>query len=89
MAVELRTERLLLGPWRDDDLDDYAAMVRERDPRSAAAPRDGGPTVAELRARVRRLGSAPADTGFAPTSRVTADDFGDVLWRHLPLSTPR
>jgi len=40
MASDLQTERLRLGPWREADLDDYEALVHERDPRTAAASRD-------------------------------------------------
>lgn len=168
MTAELRTERLCLGPWRDEDLDAYAAMVAERDRRTAAAARDDSPTALlgrihnqqaalagtgiallvirwdgafagycglaqgratldepelayELPRRVHGRGvateaaravvAAAAATGrrrlwatvrpwnqpslrvldkigFAPTSRVTSDDFGEVLWRDRPLRTP-
>ncbi len=64
MAAELRTRRLRLSPWREDDLDRYAALVGERDPRTAAAPRDGRPALDELLATIRRLRSALADTGI-------------------------
>ena len=40
MASDLHTERLHLGPWQQVDLDDYEALVHERDPRTAAASRD-------------------------------------------------
>jgi RimJ/RimL family protein N-acetyltransferase len=39
LPPSLTTERLTLGPWRDEDVDAYGAMVTERDPRTAAAPR--------------------------------------------------
>jgi RimJ/RimL family protein N-acetyltransferase len=65
MAMELQSERLRLGPWRDDDLEEYAALVGERDRRSAAASRDGRPALDELRATIRRQQSALADTGIA------------------------
>ena len=65
MPVELRSERLRLGPWRDDDLDDYATLVGERDRRSAAAPRDGRPDLDKLRDNIRRQQSALADRGIA------------------------
>lgn len=65
MAAELQTQRLRLGRWREDDLDQYCALVGERDPRAAAAPRDGRPTLDELRDTIRRLQSALADTGIA------------------------
>jgi RimJ/RimL family protein N-acetyltransferase len=65
MPAELQTERLRLGPWRDDDLDEYAALVRERDRRTAAAPRNGRPTLDELRDTMRRQQSALAKTGIA------------------------
>lgn len=64
MPTALTTERLSLGPWHDDDLDDYARMVFERDPRAAAAPRDGGPTRDTMRARLARQQTAPASTGI-------------------------
>ena len=65
MVAELQSERLRLGPWRDDDLDEYAALVGERDRRSAAASRDGRPPLDELRDTIRRQQSALADTGIA------------------------
>ena len=65
MAAELQTERLRLDPWRDDDLDQYGALVGERDPRAAAAPRNGRPTLDELRDTIRRQQAALADTGIA------------------------
>ena len=65
MVAELQSERLRLGPWRDDDLDDYAALVGERDRRSAAASRNGRPALGELRNTIRRQQSALVDTGIA------------------------
>jgi RimJ/RimL family protein N-acetyltransferase len=52
-----------MGPWRDDDLADYTAMVRERDPRTAAA-QPGEPNPAELAARIRKHQAAIAETGI-------------------------
>lgn len=63
MPSRLATRRLVLGPWRDDDLDDYAAMVRERDRRAAAAPRDQ-PTSDELRSTIRQQQQAITETGI-------------------------
>lgn len=63
MPAEMTTARLVLGPWQDDDLDDYAAMVSERDPRTAAAPR-GEPDHAALRARIREQQASLAETGI-------------------------
>lgn len=58
------TERLWLGPWQLSDLDDYGAMVAERDPRTAAAPRGDGPSHDELRASIERQQGARAATGM-------------------------
>lgn len=63
MPTELVTGRLVIGPWRDDDLDDYAAMVRERDRRTANAPEDE-PTAEELQARIGQQQKAIAETGI-------------------------
>jgi RimJ/RimL family protein N-acetyltransferase len=54
MPTQLTTRRLTLEPWRDEDLDDYQALVHERDPRTAAAPRNGRPTREDLRASISR-----------------------------------
>ncbi|HZC73179.1 MAG TPA: GNAT family N-acetyltransferase [Jatrophihabitans sp.] len=62
MVGELVTRRLVLGPWRDDDLTDYTDMVRERDQRTAAA--QGEPSRDELHARIRKQQTAIADTGI-------------------------
>lgn len=63
MPTDLVTRRLVLGPWRDDDLDDYAAMVRERDRRAASAPQDE-PNLDELRDKVRQAQAAIGETGI-------------------------
>ena len=63
MRTELATRRLVIGPWRDEDLDNYAAMVRERDRRTAAAVQ-GELTRDELLARIRQQQTAVADTGI-------------------------
>ena len=64
MTSELQTERLNLGPWREADLDGYEALVRERDPRAASAPRDGRPTREELLARLVNLQTTIDRTGI-------------------------
>jgi RimJ/RimL family protein N-acetyltransferase len=63
MPTQLATRRLVLGPWRDEDLDDYVAMVRERDRRTAAAPR-GEPDAEQLLAEIRQQQAAIAETGI-------------------------
>lgn len=64
MPTELTTPRLHLGAWRDDDIDDYDTLVHERDPRTAAAPRDGRPTREEMRETIRRQQASHAGTGI-------------------------
>jgi RimJ/RimL family protein N-acetyltransferase len=63
MPAELRTRRLVLGAWRDEDLEAYAAMVDERDPRTGAAPQSR-PEPAELLTRIRKQQRAIAETGI-------------------------
>ena len=63
MPSRLLTGRLVLGPWVDDDLDDYATMVRERDRRAAAAQR-GQWSPDDLRSRIRQQQSAITETGI-------------------------
>jgi RimJ/RimL family protein N-acetyltransferase len=65
MPPELVTDRLLLGPWRPDDLDPFVAMVSERDPRAAAAPRDGRPTRKDLAERIQQRRRELQETGLA------------------------
>jgi RimJ/RimL family protein N-acetyltransferase len=65
MPTQLSTPRLHLDSWQDDDLDTYEALVNERDPRTAAAPRDGHPTREELRLAIRRHQASIAETGIA------------------------
>ncbi len=64
MPTYLATHRLRLDAWRDDDLDAYDTLVHERDPRAAAAPRDGRPTRDDLRRNVARLLATHAITGM-------------------------
>jgi RimJ/RimL family protein N-acetyltransferase len=64
MAAELQTERLRLGPWHDDDLEAYAALVGERDRQPDAALRGARPSLDELPETIRRQQSALADTGI-------------------------
>jgi RimJ/RimL family protein N-acetyltransferase len=63
MPTELTTRRLVMGPWREEDLDAYTAMVRERDRRTAAAPQ-GEPNRDELLARIHHQQTTIADTGI-------------------------
>lgn len=65
MPAQLRTDRLVLGPWHERDLDDLVTLVAERDPRTAAAPRDGHPTREELGAVIRRRRAELEATGIA------------------------
>jgi RimJ/RimL family protein N-acetyltransferase/shikimate kinase len=62
MPTQLVTRRLVLGPWRDDDLDAYTTLVRERDARGPAGRLQ--PTAEDLHARLRRQQTAIADTGI-------------------------
>jgi RimJ/RimL family protein N-acetyltransferase len=64
MPTELKTPRLHLGGWREQDLDDYETLVRERDSRTAAAPRDGRPTRDDLRDNILRQQRSIAQTGI-------------------------
>ena len=75
MASELHTKRLRLGPWLEAVFDDYAAMVGERDPRTAAAPRDGGPTREELSARIVRQQASIEKTGIGLLAVRMPNDF--------------
>jgi RimJ/RimL family protein N-acetyltransferase len=38
MPAEIVTDRLVLGAWDDADLDPFATMVAQRDPRTLSAP---------------------------------------------------
>jgi RimJ/RimL family protein N-acetyltransferase len=64
MPAELAGERLRLGAWRDEDLDAYEALVHERDPRTAAAPRNGRPTRDDLREKIARHQASIATHGI-------------------------
>ena len=64
MATELVTERLVLGPWRDDDVTAYAEMVRERDPRGTPAPFGSNPTDEQLLERIDAQRRSSAETGI-------------------------
>jgi RimJ/RimL family protein N-acetyltransferase len=75
MPTELTTPRLHLGPWGDDDIDDFDTLVNERDPRAAAAPHGGRPTRAELREKILRQQASHADTGIGLLVIRTADRF--------------
>jgi RimJ/RimL family protein N-acetyltransferase len=75
MPTSLSTHRLSLAAWRDDDLDDYEPLVNERDPRTAAAPRDGRPTRTDLREGIVRLQNATAETGIGLLVVRVADRF--------------
>jgi RimJ/RimL family protein N-acetyltransferase len=63
IPAELTTRRLVMGPWRDEDVDDYTAMVRERDRRTAAAAQ-GEPDPDERLATIRQQQVAIAETGI-------------------------
>ncbi|MGI8664623.1 MAG: GNAT family N-acetyltransferase [Jatrophihabitans sp.] len=75
MPSHLASARLSLAPWRDEDLVAYHAMVHERDPRTAAAPRAGGGSPDELRAGIARQQTSLADTGIGLLTVRLNDDF--------------
>jgi RimJ/RimL family protein N-acetyltransferase len=87
MPNRVVTRRLVLGPWRDDDLDDYTVMVHERDRRTAAAPRQP-PTREELLSRIRRQQAAIADTGIGLLAVRVADAFAGYCGLTVGRSSP-
>ncbi|HVX46692.1 MAG TPA: GNAT family N-acetyltransferase [Mycobacteriales bacterium] len=64
MATHLATERLTLQPWADADAEAYHALMYERDPRAAAAPRAGRPTLQDVRDSIVRQRTSLPDTGI-------------------------
>jgi RimJ/RimL family protein N-acetyltransferase len=69
MAFHLSTERLLLRPWAESDVDEYRALVTERG--------DGVPSVADIRERIATRLATTAQTGIAllPICRRLEGDF--------------
>jgi RimJ/RimL family protein N-acetyltransferase len=69
MAFHLSTERLLLRPWAESDVDEYRALVTERG--------NGVPSVAHIRERIATQLAATAQTGIAllPICRRLEGDF--------------
>lgn len=74
MPTELATVRLVIAPWRKEDLDNYAAMVGERDRRALAAPQ-AEPSREELRARICRQQTAIAEIGIGLLTVRVGGDF--------------
>ncbi len=64
MPRHIVTERLELGTWSADDVDDYRALVRERDQRFPSAPHGDGPDRDEAIRVIERLCAAIDDTGI-------------------------
>ncbi len=53
MSFQLETTRLMMRPWDESDVDDYRALVGERDQRALSVERgDLMPTVENIRARI-------------------------------------
>lgn len=78
MSLSLETDRLVLRPWIASDVDDYRALVSERDPRARPHERgDGMPTVENIRNRIATQLAATARTGIAllPVRRRAEGDF--------------
>lgn len=71
----MRTHRLHLGAWHEDDLEGYEALVSERDRRTAAAPHQGMPSRDDLRGRIVRHRAAISDTGIGLLAVRIADQF--------------
>lgn len=66
MSLSLDTDRLTLRPWAASDVDDYRALVAERDPRARRHERaDGMPTAEDIRNRIATQLAATARTGLA------------------------
>ncbi len=64
MLRTISTARLELDAWRTDDIDDYQALVNERDQRFPTAPRGSDPTRDEATRTIARLAAAIDDTGI-------------------------
>jgi hypothetical protein len=78
MSMYLETGRLTLRPWTASDVDDYHALVSERDHRARRHERgDGMPTVENIRGRIATQLAATAQTGIAllPVRRRIEGDF--------------
>ena len=78
MSLYLETDRLTLRPWTASDVDDYHALVSERDHRARRHERgDGMPTVENIRGRIATQLAATAQTGIAllPIRRRIEGDF--------------
>jgi RimJ/RimL family protein N-acetyltransferase len=69
MAFNLSTERLVLRPWAESDLDEYRALVAERG--------NGVPSVATIQERIWTQLAATPGTGIAllPICRRLEGDF--------------
>jgi hypothetical protein len=69
MAFHLSTERLVLRPWAESDIDQYRALVTERG--------NGVPTVANIQERIATQLAASAQSGIAllPICRRLEGDF--------------
>jgi RimJ/RimL family protein N-acetyltransferase len=70
MTCHIETERLLLRPWADPDIDAYRTLVTER----------GGemPSIENIRERIASQRSATARTGIALLATVRRAE-GDVI----------
>jgi RimJ/RimL family protein N-acetyltransferase len=78
MSFQLETTRLMMRPWDESDIDDYRALVVERDRRALALERgDLMPTVENIRARITTQLAASGQTGLAllPIFRRGEGDF--------------
>lgn len=78
MPVALKTERLILRPWQESDVDSYLELVRERDDRSRDPERgDVLPTEDVIRARIASQQLMRERTGLAllPIFRRVDRDF--------------
>ena len=78
MSLSLETDRLTLRPWAASDVDDYRALVSERDPRARPHERGHGmPSLENIRNRIATQLAATARTGIAllPIRRRAEGDF--------------
>lgn len=91
MATHLITERLTLQPWIGTDADAYHALIYERDPRAAAAPRNGRPTLQDVRDSIPRQLESLHSTGIGPlTVRLDGEFIGwcGLVVGHSTLEEP-
>jgi RimJ/RimL family protein N-acetyltransferase len=66
MSFQLGTTRLMMRPWDESDVDDYRALVVERDQRARSLERgDLMPTAKNIRARITTQLAAREQTGLA------------------------